>query len=190
MVNVTQQQPPLLIDEQIPTRVVVDAGHAYEREKFLALAEELPFAGLMLALIENEGWYWRDAAYIAWKSIPQKYRRPETAYELDEMLGMAQGGMMKRRQRNPAIDQRAARAIVSGQLFDAVDGVIEALIESASNPNYKNHPDRKLALEMTGQYTPKQGIDLEVGQKLLDPAELTEADLRRMAGQLEAGTYE
>lgn len=183
-------QNPLPINTQIEPRQIIDVAHEYERQQFMALADELPFAGLMLALIDGEGWYWRDAAYIAWKSIPAKYRQPETAGELDELLGMGRGGMAKRRQRNPAIDQRAARAIVSGQLFDAVDGVIEALIESASNPNYKHHPDRKLALEMTGQYSPKQSIDLDVGQKAIDTSDLSEADLRRMAGQIEAGADE
>lgn len=186
MIMMTQQPP--LIEKEAETRIIVDAGHAYERQQFEKLAEDLPFVGLMLALIDGEGWYWRDAAYIAWKSIPRKHRQPELLYELEEMLGMARGGMNKRRQKNPAIDQRAARAIVSGQLFDAVDGVIEALIESASNPNYKHHPDRKLALEMTGQYSPKQSIDLDVGQKGIDTSDLSEADLRRMAGQLEASS--
>lgn len=175
-------QNPLIEHDGIQPREVVDISHEMARRQFEKAAEGLPFAGMFVLLLD-EGWYWRDAAYIAWKSTPRKFRQPEKLYELEEMLGMANGSMTKRRQKNPAVDLRVSQGIVTNTLFDETDGVIEALVDSAQNPNYKHHPDRKMFLEMVGAYVPKQAIDVDVGAKGVDMSTKSDEDLRRMASK-------
>lgn len=159
---------------------VVDQEHAAERRLFEEMLSDLPFGDLYLALLD-EGWYWRDAAYIAWKGMPKEVRQPATLTELANVLGCGRRTIASRRNRNPAIDVRAAKASASF-VFERIGEVIEALMTSASDPNYKNHPDRKLALEMAGVYVPKQGLVLEDGRMVdEDLSDLSEDELRRMA---------
>lgn len=171
------EQGPLPGIEQEGVQVV-DQEHAAERRLFEEMLGDLPFGNVYLALLD-EGWYWRDAAYIAWKGMPRRVRAPATITELADLLGCSARTIQSRRQRNPAIELRAAK-VAAGLVLEKIDEVLDALMESAADPNYKNHPDRKLALEMAGVYVPKQGLVLEDGRGTDDLSDLDEDELLRM----------
>lgn len=158
---------------------VIDQSHRQERLLFEQMLGDMPWASNYLALLD-EGWYWRDAAYIAWFALPKGARRPATKGELAEMLGIGQRGLNNRLQRNPAIQIRAAKFVAS-RVFEHIDEVMDALVESASDPGYKHHPDRKMYLEMAGVYTPKQSLALEEAAKTDDMSALSDEELARQA---------
>jgi len=101
------------------------------------------------------GWPWRVAAYIAWAASPRGGRWPETQDKLaSEVLGLTSDRQIATwRKRNPSISEVIAALQVAPMLDHRAD-VIEALIESAKDPDYKSHQDRKLFLEITGDFVP------------------------------------
>lgn len=174
--RVDQQSLPGI---EMESMEVVDQEHAAERRLFEEVLGEMPFGDAYLALLD-EGWYWRDAAYIAWRGMPKQIRQPATLTELANVLGCGRRTITARRSRNAAIDVRAAKMVFQAT-SEKIDDVLDALWESASEANYKNHPDRKLALEMMGLYTPRQALSLEDGRVDEDLGDLSEEELRRMA---------
>lgn len=168
----------------VPDKQLVDPTHAEEKRLFEVMLQDsdLPWVGDYLALL-TEGWYWRDAVYIAWKGLPKSHRKPDNLDGLAELMGMSSRTIKSRLAKNPAIRVRAAKQ-VAARAFDVVDDVWDALIASASDSNYKSHPDRKLFMEMTGQYTPKQaiGLGLEDADDE-DLTKLTKEELARLAGR-------
>lgn len=167
----------------VPEKELVDSSHAEEKRLFEVMLEgsDYPWVGDYLALLQ-EGWYWRDACYIAWKGTPKAFRNPETLDDLAKLIGFtSRRSITSRLATNPAIRVRAAKQ-VAATAFDAVDEVWQALIDSASDRNYKSHPDRKLFMEMTGQYTPKQAINLgELNPDDDDLSGLSKEELARLA---------
>lgn len=175
----------LALIEGIPNETIENNSHrriAFEKNAL----DDLPFSGAY-ELLRSQGWYYVDAAYIAWKSLPKKLRFPETVEALANVIGVTASTLNKRRQKNPLIDEEANKALLSGSLLQQMDGVIDALMESAADPSYKHHADRKLALEMGGLYTPKQAIDLRAAAIEGQEAELTEEELRRIANKSGGG---
>jgi hypothetical protein len=128
----------------------------------------------------GEGWPWRQAAYINWASQPRDRRSPATQGELaTQELGLTSDRVIRKwRSENPAVDVRI-RALTISQLAKARSEVFMALIEAASNPNPRCHADRKMALEMLGDYVPKQRV--LVGDILPDDlSQVEEGDLRAL----------
>ncbi len=101
------------------------------------------------------GWPWRVAAYIAWASSPRAAREPKTQDELARIhLGLTSDRAISTwRKRNPAIDE-VVRMMQAGPLFKHRAEIFTALVAVAVKPEYKSHADRKLALELMGDYTP------------------------------------
>jgi len=126
------------------------------------------------------GWRWEVAVYIVWSSMPKTLREPRTQGELArDVLGLASDRVIGTwRRRNPAIDEAVAR-LQAQALLDARGAIMEALVESATNPDHKNHPDRRLALEMLGDYTPRQDVTAKIGPVAVD--EMDEAELLAIA---------
>jgi hypothetical protein len=63
-------------------------------------------------------------------------------------------------------------------LFEPRADVLRALAESAANSDYKHHADRKLFVEMTGDYTPR--VKVSTSRSPLRPedlSQLTDAEL-------------
>ena len=164
----------------VPAQQFIDETHAEERAIFEHLLTDTEWGADYLAILE-EGWYWRDAAYIAWKSLPKKLRQPKTYAEFCDLINISVRGMSNRRNRNKAIEVRAAKGVVARGLYEHIDDVIDALVVSASRNNYKAHADRKLFLEMAGAYTPKQAIDLSAKAATADLEDQSEEELARMA---------
>lgn len=105
------------------------------------------------------GWPWRVAAYIAWASTPKGSREPKTQEELARIhLGLTSDRAINTwRRKNPAIDEKV-RIMQAGPLFKHRAEIFTALAAVAVKPEYKSHNDRKLALELMGDYMPAQKI--------------------------------
>ncbi len=122
--------------------------------------------------LRAEGWDWRKAAYIAWASSPAVGRWPETQEELaDRVLGLKSDRTIRKwREKQPEIDSRIAEMQVAPLLRHRRD-VINALVTVARDPDPRAHQDRKLFLEMTGDYRPRQQTELtgKGGEALAGP---------------------
>ncbi len=142
------------------------AQHALEgKEKLPGWYEEY------LRLV-NGNWPWRVAAYIAWASSPRSGRWPDTQDKLaTEVLGLTSDRQITKWRKREAVQAMIVALQVAPMLEHRAD-VIGALIESAKDPDYKSHQDRKLFLEITGDYVPTS--------KLI-------AQMRRSAGEGVAG---
>ena len=128
------------------------------------------------------GWPWRVATYIAWASSPKKGRKPAKLAELaTEVLGLTGPRQIYNwRKQYAGIDATVAM-LQAASLWDHRRDVLEALVDSASDPDYKHHPDRKLFLEMTGDYTPRSQLD--IGRKASgDVSKLSDAELEVIVG--------
>lgn len=135
------------------------------------------------ALIEK-GWPWRVASYIAWASSPKTYRKPATLQELaTEVLGLTSPRVIYTwRKRHPSIDTVIAM-MQAAPLWEHRRDVLEALVEMAKTPDYKSFNDRKLFLEMIGDYTPKSKLELGRSGRADDIVEKSDKELRDMIGE-------
>ena len=108
-----------------------------------------------------EGWTWRKAAFIAWAASPTCGRWPDNQKELAiRVLGLkADRTIRKWRENDPRIDERIGRLQIE-PLFQHRRDVLDALIDVAKLPDPKAHPDRRMFLEMTGDYKPKGQLAL------------------------------
>ena len=132
------------------------------------------------------GWKWRVAVYIAWAAQPKKYRWPETQEELAKMcLGLTSDRAIATwRKKNPSIDETIS-VLQGAIIFDALPDAMNAMVEVASEADYKGHQDRKLMFEMAGIYTPSSKITAEMAKKLVnsspdDLEDLSDEELRRI----------
>lgn len=133
------------------------------------------------------GWPWRVAAYIAWASSPRAAREPKTQDELARFhLGLTSDRAISTwRKRNPAIDE-VVRMMQAGPLFKHRSEIFTALVAVAVKPEYKSHADRKLALELMGDYTPLRKVLAELRKKSDNGEEnMTDAELDEIARALE-----
>lgn len=162
------------------------SGKVVERDVVTGEREVAPrWMELYQKLLEG-GWRWEIAVYIAWRAMPRKYRYPETQEELArQCLGLSSDRAIATwRKRNPFIDEYIT--ILQGELvFDRIPDILDAMTEVAATPDYKGNADRKLALEMTGRYTPSSKITAEMAKKLVnskpeDLEELSDDQLRQI----------
>jgi hypothetical protein len=147
-----------------------------------SVTESAPWMDDYFELVE-EGWPWRQAVYMLWASQPADRRRPPTQMRLAiEVLGLRSDRTIREwRTRNPSIDVRVQQLQTSILAKHRAE-VLQALATMAADPDYKAHQDRKLFLEMTGDYVPKSArlnLDLVLDEKDLVRAD--EASLRAMA---------
>jgi len=138
-----------------------------------------------------EGWTWRKAAFIAWAACPTRKRYPETQAELAEgVLGLRSDRTIRKwRQKDPSIDERVEKLKAAPLLRHRAD-VIDALVTVAMDPDPKAHQDRRMFLEMTGDYRPRQAIEasgpgggpVEIRNDDIDLSGLSDEELAQMAG--------
>jgi hypothetical protein len=108
---------------------------------------------------EKLRWGWRKAAYIAWSSTPKTKREPKTLEELARLLGLSSAGTIRNwRRKDAGIAERIAE-LPRQFLAERVPDVMEALGRVASWADPRAHPDRRMFLEMMGEYSPK-GLDV------------------------------
>lgn len=103
---------------------------------------------------------WRIWVYIAWASQPMRGRKPATKQELaEQVLGCTVRAIWKWEQKSygdlPGVTDAIAWVQASPLLRHRRD-IFNALIAVATQHDPKAHQDRKLALEMLGDYRPKQ----------------------------------
>lgn len=117
--------------------------------------------------LRDEDWDWRKAVYIAWASSPVIGRWPETQEELaSECLGLKSDRTIRKWKSNePGIEERIVRMQAEPLMSHRRD-VIDALVSVAIMADPKAHPDRKLFLEMTGDYMPRSRVEAEVDGEL------------------------
>ena len=100
------------------------------------------------------------AAYIAWASSPAIGREPATQAELASLLGLRSDRTIRQwREKDERID-KVINERQAGPLWAYRRDIFEALVQSAATPDAMNHSDRKLALEMLGDYVPRNRQEL------------------------------
>ncbi len=132
------------------------------------------------------GWPWRVAAYIAWASTPKGSREPKTQDDLARIhLGLTSDRAINTwRKKNPAIDEMV-RMMQAGPLFKHRAEIFTALVAVAVKPEYRSHNDRKLALELMGDYMPAHKILAALTARGQTSVK-TDAELDELAKALEA----
>ncbi len=152
------------------------------RKRFEANTGEYAGWAMEYSRLRESGWPWRVAAYIAWASAPRKERTPKTQLELaQKCLGLRSDRVIQLwRKKNPAIDEMVGLS-QAAVLWDHRRDVFEALIRSATQGDYRSHPDRKLALEMLGDYTPKAKLDLTERRDASDLSSFSDEELDKLA---------
>lgn len=181
-------QPGLFPLDDADDGVVVSPEEARVRSeaarKALGSLEHLPdWYEEYLNLLDG-AWPWRVAAYIAWAASPRLGRWPETQDRLaTEILGLTSDRQItKWRAKNPAIMDMISALQVAPMLKHRAD-VVKALIKSATDPDYKSHQDRKLFLEITGDYVPTSKLLAQLRRAAPDGAEgMSAAELEKYAG--------
>lgn len=135
------------------------------------------------ALIE-EGWSWRQAVFMLWASQPQP-RKPATQMELaTQVLGLQSDRVIREwKAQDARMEARIARLTASA-LMKARADVFAALVMAATDPSYKGNRDRKLLLELTGDYVPRQALDLSVPASRSAVEEADTETLRALAGSV------
>jgi len=111
--------------------------------------------------LRSRGWDWRKAIYIAWAAAPAAARQPKTQNELaTQVLGLDSDRVISRWvKKQPEIKDEIARMQAAPLLQHRRD-IYDALIAVATDPDPKAHADRKLALEMLGDYRPRAAADV------------------------------
>lgn len=150
------------------------------------------------ALLEERGpdgkarWDWRKALFIAWSCVPRAQREPKTVQELANMLGVRPSTVRKWRSQDPEITERISAA-PRRMLLEHVADVYAALVEVATTPDPRAFQDRRLFLELAGDYKPSAAVSLDGRMDLdgqmdvtHDISKLTEDQLRDLAAIAEA----
>lgn len=138
--------------------------------------------------LREGGWNWRVAAFIAWASMPRNKRLPRTQEELaTNYLGLTSDRQINTwRKKNPAIDEMIA-SLQAAPLWKYRAEVFQALTINAKKPDYKTHNDRKLFLELTGDYVPTAKLQAMLAKGNIskeDLSEYSDAELAAMYRQL------
>lgn len=130
-----------------------------------------------LTLVE-QGWPWRIATYIAWASSPKIGRQPATLKDLaEQVLGLGSPRVINNwRRKYPSIETIVSM-MQSKALWDHRADVMETLAKNAAEPDYKYFNDRKLFLEMLGDYVPKSQMQVSGSVKSLE--EMSDSELER-----------
>lgn len=125
---------------------------------------------------------WRVACYVAWASSPKAGRWPKNQDELaKQVMGLTSDRVFTTwRRKSPEIDEMVS-LLQAAPLLEHRADVFQALARSASDPDHRSNPDRKLFLELTGDYTPKARLDMNHSADLDEVNEKSEKELLRMA---------
>lgn len=140
--------------------------------KKIEATDDIPSWADVYQQMLNAGIRPRIAAYIAWATMPKKYRYPETQEKLaTEVLGLnSDRAIATWRKKYPEIDMMISQ-LQAEAMLEYRPGAFHALGSVASNPSYRANPDRRLFFEMTKDYTPRIKSETDdgkgVGNKLL-----------------------
>lgn len=125
-------------------------------------------------------WDWRKALYIAWSVVPRSERQPKTEQELAQLMRLASTRVFRAwKAKDPEIEERIARLprqMLTGHTAD----VYQALVDVAKQPVPAAHQDRKLFLELVGDYQTKvalTGADSGPIRMRYDLSQLTDEEI-------------
>jgi hypothetical protein len=129
----------------------------------------------------DAGWPWRVACFIAWSASPKIQRWPKTQEELaTTVLGLTSDRQIATwRKRNRSIDE-IITVLQAAPLMAHRADVFQALAISASDKDHRSNPDRKLFLELTNDYVPRQKVDFR-REDVDDLSGMSEAELEKLA---------
>lgn len=163
-------------------RVRAETARRAAEMRLEAAGEEFSWLEHYLMLREA-GWDWKAAIYVAWAASPKHERYPKTLEELaTQFLGLSgPRRIFEWKRKNPAMEDTIAMLQAAPLLQHRAD-IYSALITVASDPDYKGHQDRKLALELLGDYTPRADQNIRVSGAGIDLSGLSEEELARLAG--------
>jgi hypothetical protein len=118
-------------------------------EDYLSIRQQFPHFG-----------NWRIWVYLAWASQPAERRQPVTEIELAEtVLGCTTRAIRNWKAKDFGEQTNIEQAIAwlqAAPLLRYRREIFDALVSVAKWRDPKAHSDRKLALEMLGDYNPKQ----------------------------------
>lgn len=107
---------------------------------------------------------WKIAAYIAWSTVPKRFRWPETQEELaTDVLGLNSDRRIAEWRRKYAYIDQMIADLQAEAMLEYVPGAIHALGQVASDPSYRANPDRRTLFEITRLLTPRQKIEVDEG---------------------------
>lgn len=135
--------------------------------------EEIPSWADGYQNLINAGVRPRIAAFVAWATMPKKFRWPETQEKLaTEILGLTSDRAIATwRRRFPEIDMMISE-LQAESMLEYRPGAFHALGTMASETSYRTASDRRLFFEMTKDYTPRQKVETDdgrgAGRKVLD----------------------
>ncbi len=170
------------------------AGEMAARQSLVATGkikkeDEIPSWAEKYHELMNAGVRGRVAAYVAWATMPKKYRWPETQDDLaKKVLGLTSDRAIATwRKRFPEIDMMISD-LQAESMLEYRPGAFHALGTVASDPSYRANQDRKLFFEMTRDFTPRlrteEADTRVVGQKILDKLrKKSTAELIEMLGE-------
>jgi len=136
--------------------------------------------------IKLQEWFsWRIACYIAWAASPKQDRWPKTQEELaTECLGLSSSRQISEWRKKYAKIDDAIALIQAAPLWEHRADIYEALVVVATTQDYKAHSDRKLALEMLGDYVPRSKIGPDIPGMAEDLGDLSDAELDVLSDEL------
>lgn len=123
---------------------------------------------------------WQKAAYILWSASPAIGRKPPTQAQFVSVIGLRTDRTIRQwlaKDTKGEIKAEIAAQQAAPLLRHRRD-IFDALVKSATDDSPANHPDRKLALEMMGDYRPKASITSATAN--VDLSALTDAQLDRV----------
>lgn len=137
-------------------------------DAFVTTCVEIPewrelYETLLAERVDRDGgswprWDWRKALYIAWSVVPKAKRKPATEEELAVILNLKNTRTIRTwKQKFPEIERRIAE-LPKQLLMRHLGDVYAALVAVAVMPIPGAHQDRKLFLELTGDYVQKGSV--------------------------------
>lgn len=138
-------------------------GQAESRRAYKAIAEDLKAYAWWqdYLLLRERGWDWRKAIYIAWSASPLQGRLPATQEELaKQVLGLGSDRMIATWRKREASMEDTIAELQAAPLLRHRREIYEALVKVAMDPDPKAHQDRKLALELMGDYKPRLAAEV------------------------------
>lgn len=118
-----------------------------------------------------KNWNANQLKFIEWLALPKAQRKPKTQTEFAKSIGMHETTLSDWKKLPGFMSE--VTAIAREQLRDALSDVYGALVKRALDGDVQAI---KLALEVSGEYTPKQKVDLDI-----DVTKLSDDELRAIA---------
>lgn len=143
-------------------------GQRRSREQYATVRESLSgyawfqdYLELRQVRLRGRKLDWRKAVYVAWASMPASKRRPATQEELaTEILGLRSSHTISNWKRKfPELEDLIAEQ-QAAPLLQARADIYAALADVASRHDHKAYSDRRLALELLGDYKHERALRL------------------------------